>query len=123
MHTQVILSYTSSRLINNLCGPVEPEKTIKMLWKKLSNRNNDILSYNFPGSSLVLASTEEFLQSQTCYFKSSSNYNFTCTVDTRQQTSISTCPMFKAHVFISIKCDNRQLVLLKNQTYCSRCNE
>lgn len=63
-------------MINNLSGPVEPKKTIKMLWKKLSNRNNDILNYNFPASSLVLASAEEFLQSQTCYFKSSSNYTF-----------------------------------------------
>lgn len=63
-------------MINSLSGPVEPEKTIKMLWKKLSNRNNDILNYNFPASSSVLASAEEFLWSQTCYFKSSSNYNF-----------------------------------------------
>lgn len=63
-------------MINSLSGPVEPEKTIKMLWKKLSNRNNDILNYNFPASSSVLARAEEFLWSQTCYFKSSSNYNF-----------------------------------------------
>lgn len=83
-------------MINNLCGPVEPEKTIQMLWKKLSNRNNDILNCNFPASSSVLASTEEFLQSQTCYFKSSSNYNFSFIVDTRQHTSITTCLMAKA---------------------------
>lgn len=63
-------------MINNLSGPVEPEKTIEMLWRKPSNRNTDILNYNFPASSSVLASAEEFLQSQTCYFKSSSNYNF-----------------------------------------------
>lgn len=42
----------------------------------LPNPNNDMLYYNSPGSCTVLTSTEEFLQTQTCYCNSSSNYNF-----------------------------------------------
>lgn len=67
---------TLSKMINCLCGPGESEKSTKMLRKKLSNTNNDMLYYNFPASCSVLASTKEFLQSQTCYCNSSSNYNF-----------------------------------------------
>lgn len=42
----------------------------KMFWKKLSNTNNDILYSNCPGLFSVLASTEEFLQTQTCHYNS-----------------------------------------------------
>lgn len=42
----------------------------KMFWKKLSNTNNDILYSNCAGLFSALASTEEFLQTQTCHYNS-----------------------------------------------------
>ena len=73
---------------NESCRKNADEKKKKKFWKKLSNTNNDMLYYNFLAAYTVLASTAEFLQTQTCYCNSSSNYNFrhTFQIDRRPQT-------------------------------------
>lgn len=43
-----------------------PEESTEIVQKKLSNTKNDMLYSYFPAPYSALASTEEFLQSQTC---------------------------------------------------------
>lgn len=109
VETQCILSWTAIKMINCLRGPGELGKSTKMFWKKLSSTNSDMLYYNFPASHTVLTSTEEFLQSQTCYCNSSSNCNFSHTfkINIRRQSLLHS-PLHSSmysplYVFDSIK--------------------
>lgn len=52
------------------CGEQWDYNVWKMFWKKLSNTNNDIQYSNCPCLFSALASTEEFLQTQTCHYNS-----------------------------------------------------